>query len=67
MMKFKTNAKCGGCEAAIRTKLNEKISGSDWSLDLDSPDKILTVKADVPASVIISAVEDAGFRIQQID
>lgn len=66
-MKFKTNAKCGACEAAIANKLNQVISGSDWSLDLDSEDKVLTVKADIPASEVISAVEDAGFRIKAID
>jgi len=66
-MKFKTNAKCAGCEAAIRMKLNGVLPESDWSLDLDSPDKVLTVKGDVPAAAIMSAVEDAGFRIEQID
>lgn len=66
-MKFKTNAKCAGCEAAIRMKLNGVLPESDWNIDLDSPDKVLTVKGDVAASAIISAVEDAGFRIEQID
>lgn len=66
-MKFKTNAKCGACEAAIANKLNMIISGSDWSLDLDSADKVLTVTADIPEATIISAVEDAGFRIKPLD
>jgi len=66
-MKFKTNAKCGGCEAAIRMKLNGLVSDSDWSLDLNSPDKILTVKGDVSASAIMDAVKDAGFQIEPLD
>lgn len=66
-MKFRTNAKCGGCEAAIRIKLNGVLPESDWTLDLDSPDKVLTVKGDVSASAIMEAVKDAGFQIEQLD
>ncbi|MDL2222222.1 heavy metal transport/detoxification protein [Parabacteroides sp. OttesenSCG-928-N08] len=66
-LKFKTNAKCGGCEAAIRMKLNNIINDSDWSLDLSDPDKVLTVKSDVSATDIMEAVRDAGFSIAPID
>lgn len=66
-LKFKTNAKCGGCEAAIRMKLSNVINDSDWSLDLSDPDKILTVKSDVSATDIMEAVRDAGFSIAPID
>lgn len=66
-MKFKTNAKCGGCEAAIRMKLNGVLPESNWNLDLNSPDKVLTVNGEVSASAIIEAVKDAGFQIEQID
>ena len=65
-MKFKTNAKCGGCEAAIGFKLNQLINSSDWSLDLSSPDKVLTVAADVSAEMIMDAVKDAGFTIEKL-
>lgn len=65
-MKFKTNAKCGGCEAAIRMKLHGVINESDWSLDLNSPDKILTVNTDISPSTIMEAVRDAGFQIEEI-
>lgn len=66
-MKFKTTAKCAGCEAAIRMKLSQVISDNDWSIDLDSADKVLTVTADVAPAVVVSAVEDAGIRIQLLD
>ena len=41
-MKFKTNAKCGGCVSAIGNKLNEIMKADDWSIDLAT--KILEVK-----------------------
>ncbi|MDL2265030.1 cation transporter [Parabacteroides sp. OttesenSCG-928-G21] len=63
-MKFKTNAKCGGCVAAIRSKLNDLMSDSDWSIDLDSPDKILTVKADVSENAVKEALANAGFKAE---
>lgn len=65
-MKFKTTAKCGGCEAAMRMKLQDVVSDRAWSLDLSSPDKVLTVNADVSASAIMDAVKDAGFQIEEI-
>ena len=55
-MKFKTNAKCGGCVAAIGAKLNKLVKEDEWSVDLKSPDKVLEVTADVPADKIIAAV-----------
>lgn len=39
-MKFKTNAKCGGCVAAIGAKLNKLVKEDEWSVDLKSPDKV---------------------------
>ena len=65
-MKFKTNAKCGGCVAAIGAKLNKLVKEDEWSVDLKSPDKVLEVTADVPADKIIAAVTDAGFKAEQL-
>ena len=57
-MKFKTNAKCGGCVAAIGAKLNKLVKEDEWSVDLKSPDKVLEVTADVPADKIILSEKD---------
>lgn len=65
-MKFKTNAKCGGCVAAIGAKLNKLVKEDEWSVDLKSLDKVLEVTADVPADKIITAVTDAGFKAEQL-
>ncbi len=65
-MKFKTNAKCGGCVSAIGEKLNDIIKPEEWNLDLASPDKVLEVTAGIPAESIISAVEKAGFKAKQL-
>lgn len=35
-----------------------------WSIDLSSPDKLLTVKADVSAEKVVEAVRAAGFKAE---
>lgn len=65
-MKFKTNAKCGGCVAAIGEKLNKVIKENEWNIDLNSPDKTLTVTADVTPDSIIKAVNEAGFKAEEL-
>lgn len=66
MMRFKTNAKCGGCVVAIGEKLSKVINLDEWSIDLNSPDKELTVTADVAPDIIIKAVTEAGFKAEEI-
>ena len=61
-LKFKTNAKCGGCVAAIGAKLNKLVKEDAWSIDLKSPDKTLTITTDLQAETILSAVSEAGFK-----
>ncbi len=63
-MKFKTNAKCGGCVSAIGNKLNEIMKADDWSIDLAT--KILEVKADVSAEQVVKTVESAGFKAEPV-
>lgn len=65
-MRFKTNAKCGGCVAAIGAKLNKVVKEDEWSIDLMSPEKVLTVTANVPADAVIAAVTEAGFSAEQL-
>ena len=63
-MKFKTNAKCGGCVAAIGAKLNQMMDEKEWSVDLKSPDRLLEVTADVSADAVIAAVKEAGLKAE---
>lgn len=65
-MNFKTNAKCGGCVAAIGVMLNKLMKAEDWSLDLSQPDKVLKVTAGVSPETIIAAVTEAGYKVEQL-
>lgn len=64
--KFKTSAKCMGCVNAIAAKLNNVVSQENWSIDLNSPDRVLTVKSDAPDGDIVKAVTEAGFKIEKL-
>ncbi|CAK7082736.1 heavy-metal-associated domain-containing protein [Parabacteroides sp. APC149_11_2_Y6] len=65
-MKFKTNAKCGGCVAAIGLKLNKLMSSDQWSFDLSNPDRVLQVTAEIAPETVIAAVKEAGYQIEPI-
>lgn len=64
--KFKTSAKCMGCVNAIAAKLNNVVSQENWSIDLNSPDRVLTVKSDASDEDIVKAVTEAGFKIEKL-
>ena len=65
-MKFKTSAKCGGCVAKIDAALEGRLPDGSWNIDLSSPDRILTVEAEVPEEEIVTLVKSAGFKAERI-
>ncbi len=64
-LRFKTNIKCMGCIAAVTPNLNQAEGVLNWEVDLQHPDKLLTVEvadaADGAASVQ-KALQAAGYR-----
>lgn len=67
-VQFKTNINCNNCVRSVTGFLNEVNSIKIWKVDIDNPDKILTVEGDeVNIEEVIEAVEDAGFDIEKID
>ena len=64
MIQVKTSAKCAGCVAKIAEQLNAFLTPVQWSIELWSPDKLSTVKADVSAEKVVEAVRAAGFKAE---
>ena len=62
MIQVKTSAKCAGCVAKIAEQLNAFLTPVQWSIDLSSPDKLLTVN--VSAEKVVEAVRAAGFKAE---
>ncbi|MBO9636310.1 MAG: heavy-metal-associated domain-containing protein [Chitinophagaceae bacterium] len=66
-VQFKTNIKCSGCVAKATPFLNEAAGEDNWEVDVNNPDKLLTVSKDeVKIAEIKQAVEKAGFTAVEI-
>ena len=63
--RFKTNLRCGSCVAAVKPHLDAEPGVAEWEVDLASPDKTLTVRADAPPGAVRAAVAKAGFEVLQ--
>ena len=68
-MQFKTNINCGGCVRGVTPVLNDHKSIKNWKVDLESPDRILTVETDdsVSPAEVSRTVAEAGFTAQPVD
>lgn len=67
-VQFKTNIKCSGCIAKVTPILNELAGIDNWKVDIDNPEKILTVSAKgLKEQEIKTAVEKAGFKVEKMD
>ena len=67
-LKFKTTIKCSGCVAKSTPFLNEVIGQDNWEVDIQDPNKILTVttKESIHPEAIIMAVENAGYKAEPV-
>lgn len=67
-LQFKTNIKCSGCIAKTTPYLNEAVGESNWQVDVQNPDKILTVNASekVDEKTVVQALEKAGYTAERI-
>lgn len=64
---FKTNINCGGCIAKVTPSLDEVKGISNWNVDTENKNKILTVVSDgITESEVIDTVQKAGFKIETI-
>lgn len=67
-LKLKTTIKCSGCIAKATPFLDEVVGENNWSVDVENPDKVLTITSGNSASAekVIKAVQDAGFKAEKI-
>jgi len=62
VLKFQTNIKCSACLAKVTAALNETVGENNWEVDLENPQKTLTVRGDNSANEIIAAIKEVGFE-----
>lgn len=65
VQKYRTNLNCGNCVAAVRSSLDE-LKADSWTVDLEHPDRILTVEGDIAPQAVLDALDEAGFEAQPV-
>ncbi|MBK8723291.1 MAG: heavy-metal-associated domain-containing protein [Saprospiraceae bacterium] len=65
---FKTNINCGGCIAAVKPFLDNAVGLSQWEVDVQNKDKILTVASKgITKEQVIATIEKAGYKIELLN
>ena len=64
--KFKTTIKCEGCVAKVTPFLNETVGASQWTVDINDPAKVLTIRTEKASESVIQAVQKAGFKAEEL-
>lgn len=66
-LKFKTNIQCTNCLSKVSPKLNEQSGISNWEVNLEDPQRTLSVQTEsLEAADIKKAVLRAGFIAEEI-
>lgn len=67
-LKFKTNIKCSGCIATVTPFLNKTVGENNWQVDIQAPEKVLTVQATDKAkeTEVIQSLQEAGYKAEKI-
>jgi copper chaperone len=67
-MKFKTNIKCDGCIAKVTPILDQSVGKGNWSVDLNSPLRILSIAhLAVAPDAIQSGLATVGYQADVIE
>ena len=66
---FKTDIRCSGCVAAVTPYLDRAAGAKNWIVDIDNPQKLLTVtsEGEVSPGDVIDAMSRAGYRAELVD
>lgn len=67
IFRFRTNLKCNNCVAKVKTQLDTAIEIKNWTVDLESPERILTIEAedDGVVALVGKIFAEAGYRAER--
>jgi|WetSurMetagenome_2_1015567.scaffolds.fasta_scaffold92881_2 copper chaperone len=67
-LKFKTNIKCNNCITTISPYMDENDMIKEWKVDLENPERILTVTGeDITSEYIKDTLLKAGYKAEEIN
>jgi copper chaperone len=64
-LKFKTTIKCNGCIKTVTPFLEKSNNISKWSVDLESPDRIMTVETEGDTEEVKNLLNEAGYKAEE--
>jgi copper chaperone len=64
-LKFKTTIKCNGCIKTVTPFLDKSNNISKWSVDLESPDRIMTVETEGDTEEVKNLLNEAGYKAEE--
>lgn len=66
-LKFKSNINCTGCLSKVRPVLDNEEKIETWEVDLQSDDRVLTVKTnDMEVKEVQEKLAEVGFEAEEI-
>lgn len=66
-LQFKTTINCGGCVSRVKPGLDNAEGIREWNVDIDNPDKILTVQSEgITVDQVIAIVQSKGFKAEAL-
>lgn len=65
-LKLKTNVKCAMCVSKVTPFLDEAVGKDAWQVDINDPNKILTVKEAGNVEVVKEALQKAGYKGEEV-
>jgi len=66
LMQFKTNLRCGACIQTVEPFL-DRIDGVErWHVDLQDPDRVLSVYGTIAPELVTAALEQAGYTGERL-
>ena len=66
VLTFTSNIACNGCVSKVKPFLDELEGLVKWQVDIEHPQKLLTVESDeLSAEQIQEAVAKAGYRLEE--
>ncbi|MCI0474423.1 MAG: heavy-metal-associated domain-containing protein [Ignavibacteria bacterium] len=66
-LKFKTNINCNHCIKKITPLMDEEKKITEWKVDIENPDKILTVSGEeISEQLVKDVLAKAGYVAEKI-
>lgn len=66
MKTYKSTIQCSACVAKVTPVLDEVAGKGQWSVDLSSPARTLTIETDVQPEKVAQALAKVGYRAEPV-